>query len=91
MTQLVIPYVGVDHVFWVLFGLTLVSLVLLAPITIRDISSLLRRKRRELEYFNKMNSESLDLKLIEDDKHDEDEDKNEGDDDNYKPGGNILS
>ncbi|KAL4498797.1 hypothetical protein ABPG73_003594 [Tetrahymena malaccensis] len=52
--QLVIPYAGVNNVFWVLLGLTLVSLILLSPLTVKDITSLLRRQKRKQDYYNNL-------------------------------------
>lgn len=51
ITQLVIPYAGVDNVFYVMLGLNLVSLSLLSPLTFRDGKSLLRRRQRKREYY----------------------------------------
>ncbi|KAL4500513.1 hypothetical protein ABPG72_002937 [Tetrahymena utriculariae] len=67
IVQLVIPYAGVNNVFWVLLGLTLVSLILLSPLTVKDITSLLRKKKRKQEYKNNLENNSRKMLLLSSD------------------------
>ncbi|EAR82020.1 MFS transporter (macronuclear) [Tetrahymena thermophila SB210] len=50
--QVIIPFIGTTHIFYLLFGLACSSFLFLIPLLVKDTKSLLRRRQRKIDFMS---------------------------------------